>query len=156
MRPSSSNSAASSRLSRSCEPAAVSAASRAADDSFSDGRHDLRVPARRDGANQPRDAAELLVLLQAVERFEHRQVRFAAGETLRAAAAPDTNRLLLLIELLDERIDERCLAHPRFRGDHDEATLAALRPLVFVPQRLELQIAADDLARDAALRLRRR
>ena len=37
IRPSSSNSAAISRFSRSCDPAAVSAASRAADESFSDG-----------------------------------------------------------------------------------------------------------------------
>ena len=93
IRPSSSNSAASSRFSRSCEPAGGLRGQARRRRLVVGRRHDLRVPARRNGADQARDAAELLVLLQAVERFEDRQVGFAAGEPLGTAAAADAHRL---------------------------------------------------------------
>ena len=80
-------------------------------------RHELRVPARGERADQPRQAPELLVLLQAVERFEHGQVGFAAGQPLGAAAASDPHRLAALLELPHERLDERRLADAGFAGD---------------------------------------
>ena len=63
----------------------------------------------------------LLVALQAVEHLEHRQVGFAAGEPLRAAAAADPDRLAALLELPHERLDERRLAHAGLARDEHQA-----------------------------------
>jgi len=117
-------------------------------------RHDLRVPARRECANETCKAPKLLVFLQTVERFEHRQIRFAPRQPFRASTASDAHGLLLFLELLQECIDECRLAHAGFRGDHDEPPLPALRPLEFVLQRVDLLIAPDDVAGRAAAGLR--
>ena len=90
-------------------------------------RHDLHVPAWRERADEARQAAELLVALEAVEHLEHRQVRFAAGQPLRAAAAPDAHGVAAVLEQPHERVDQRGLADARFRRQHDEPSLAALR-----------------------------
>ena len=52
-------------------------------------RHELRVPARRERADEAREAAKLLALLQAFERLEYGQVSLASGEPLGASAAAD-------------------------------------------------------------------
>ncbi len=143
-RPASSRSAAISRFSRSCEPPTVSAASRAADESFSRRRHQLGVPARRERANETRQAAELLVLLQALERFEHRQVGFAAGEPFGAAAAADADRFAALLELADERLDESRLADAGLSRHDHQARLAAMGALELVIELGQLVVAPDD------------
>ena len=78
-------------------------------------RHDLRVPAGRQRAHQPRQAAELFVVLKAVEHLEHRQVGFAAGQALRAAAAADAHRVAAIGERAHERVDDGGLADARPR-----------------------------------------
>ena len=109
-------------------------------------RHDLHVPARRERANQARQAAVFLVALQAVEHLEHRKVGFASGEPLGTAAAPDPHGFTAILEKPYERIEERRLADAGFRRQHHDAPLAPVSALELVKQRVHFEIAADHRA----------
>ena len=47
----------------------------------------------------------LIVVLKALERFEHGQVSFAAGQTLGAPAAAEPHRLFVIFQRSHERFD---------------------------------------------------
>src|SRR5437868_13896545 len=69
-------------------------------------RRDLDVPAWRERPDEARQAAELFVVLQAVEDFEDREIGFAAGEPLGAAAAPEAKRLAAIFQESQERFPQ--------------------------------------------------
>ena len=125
-RPASSRRAAISRFRRSCEPPAVSAARRAAEESLLDGgvicAYQLGATARMSRVMLP----ELIVVLQAFERFEHRKIGFSACEPLRTATAADPHSLAMVVERAHERLDQRRLADAGFCRDDDEAALPRL------------------------------
>ncbi len=108
------------------------------------GRRDLHAPARRDGSRQARQAAEQLIVLQAVEHFEHRQIRLASSQPLGTAAASDADRRALPREPRKKRFDQRRLADARFARDDDDAAGAAADETEFMPQDVDLGVAADD------------
>ena len=71
---------------------------------------DLHVPGRRDGLDQRVHRAPRRLVQQVVERLEHGQIRFGAGEPLRTAAAHHERTLGQLCELRQEVLDEDRLA----------------------------------------------
>jgi hypothetical protein len=117
IRPASSRSDAISRLSRSCEPPDVSAASRAADESFSAGGMSCAYQLGGERADQTRETAELLAPLEALERLEHRQVRLASRQPFGTPAAANACRLSPFFELGDKRHSLPGMRNPISRFD---------------------------------------
>ena len=109
-------------------------------------RRDLDVPAWRNRAEQPRQAAVLLAVLQAVEYFQDGQICFRSGQPLRAASAAHAHDLAAIFEQLDESVEDRRLANPRLGREKHDAPLAAFGPLELMQQRVHLEVASDDRA----------
>src|SRR6185503_17537540 len=108
-------------------------------------RHDLRVPAGCDSSNEAGQAAVLLVSLDAVEHLEHRQVSLASGEAFRAAAPADADGLVPFLEVSEERVHERGLAHAGLTRYDNETDVPASDHLEFLDERVELGVASDDI-----------
>ena len=83
---------------------------------------------------------------QAVERFEHGQVRLGAGEPLRAAAAHQERALRQLCELRQEVLDEDRLADARLAHDRQDPAAALARVLVGTAERRAFVLASDGTA----------
>ena len=90
-------------------------------------------------------AAKLLVPLQAVERFEHRQVGFGAGQPLRASASSDAHGFAAFLQLLTNASTSVVLPTP---ASPETTTMRALprcaRSNSWL-QRRELVFAPDDV-----------
>ena len=86
----------------------------------------------------------LIVVLKALERFEHGQVSFAAGQTLGAPAAAEPHRLLVIFQRSHERFDECRLATAGLSRDHHQTRATAPRTIEFLKERLQLQITTHD------------
>ncbi len=108
-------------------------------------RHDLRVPTRRERSNHARQTSELLVALQAVERFEYGQVGLASSQPLRASSAPDADRFAALLEVPDECFDECRLPDARFAGDNDQSSASSLGLIEFLEENIQVLLAPDDV-----------
>ena len=73
----------------------------------------MPVPARRERADNAREATEVLAPLQALERLEYRQVGLGSGQPFLASATSNAYRLASFLQLADERVDKRGLANAR-------------------------------------------
>ena len=146
-RPASSSSAAISRFSRSCEPPAVSAASRAAEESFADTGVILREPGWRNGPQQPAETAMLIVVLTG-----SRVLRARAGTPRSPPAAPNNVRARAAPFRRGPRDNARTLPRASSCRPPASAEITTSRALPCVrgrtpEERLDLEFAADDGAR---------
>ena len=139
-----SSSDAISRLRRSCDPPAVSAASRAADESFAVGgmswAYQLGASARTRRVRLPSCSCRCrLSRASSTGRYAScpRGVRSSArGRRVLGARALRARR---------RRLRRAWSCRRRLRRDHDQPGLAAMRALELMVQRLELILAADDV-----------
>ena len=92
-------------------------------------RH-LHAPRRRDGLDERGHRAPRRLVQQAVERLEHGQDAFGAGEPLRAAAAHDERTLRQLCELRQEVLHEDRLPDSRLAHHRQDPAAALARFLV--------------------------
>ncbi|VVO20907.1 hypothetical protein PS691_04182 [Pseudomonas fluorescens] len=89
----------------------------------------LQQPGRRHGAQQRRQGG--VAAAQIGQRLQHRQVRLAGAVVFHAMAACAGDAA----KAGEEILDQRGLANPRFSGEPDYCTLAAVSPL---PRPLQL------------------